>query len=294
MKKYFSREVIIGIITIISLFILYFGINYLKGVNLFKPSNHYYIKFDNVTDLQKSSPVYVDGFKVGVVNSIEYDYTKVGSIIAQINLDKKMKIQQGSYVELTSGLTTGASLHLRLNTYVSVYCEVGDTLNGNIKIGMMDYISGKVLPEIENMIPKIDSILTGLQYVVNHPALSQSLTYIEKTTSNLEKTTAQLNQVMRGDVPVILSNFKTISSELAAVSIELNSLDIEATYSSINKTLSDVEKLSEKLNSKDNNVGLLLNDRNLYDNLNTTIINASDLLQDIKKNPKNYVHFSIW
>ena len=119
MKKYFSREIIIGIAAVISLVFLFFGINYLKGVNLFKPTNHYYITFSNVTDLQKTSPVYVEGFKIGVVTNVDYDYSQPGNgnIIVQISLDKKMKIQSGSYVELTSSLTAGASIHLLLNTY---------------------------------------------------------------------------------------------------------------------------------------------------------------------------------
>ncbi len=294
MKKKFSKEIIIGVIAIISLFILFFGINYLKGINIFKPTNHYYVTFDNVTDMQKSSPVYVNGFKVGVVNEIVYDYEHKGSIVAQISLDKNMKIQSGSYVELTSGLTTGASLHIKLNTYVSSYCQIGDTIEGHLKKGMMDYVADSILPEIEDVIPRIDSILLGLQTIVNHPALTQSLNHIQNTTANLEKTTSNLNQMMVGDIPVILSNFKTISSDLTVVSSELKTLDIGTTLEKINATLADIEKVGKQLNSKDNNLGLLLNDRTLYDNLNTTVVNASDLLLDLQKNPKRYVHFSVF
>lgn len=294
MKKYFTKEVIIGIISIISLSILYFGINYLKGINIFKPSNHYYIRFNNVKDLQKTSPVYVDGFKVGVVNDIIYNYSKPGNIVVEVGLDKNMRIQTGSYVELSSGLTTGASLTIMLNTYVSSFCHVGDTIDGNLKLGAMEQVTETLVPQIELMMPKIDSILTGLQDIVNHPALSASLNHIQYTSSNLEKTSASLNKMLDGDVRAIVSNFKVISSDLTEVSSGLKELDIQTTYNSINTTMSNIERLSNQFNNKDSNIGLLLNDRSLYDNLNKTTENASDLLYDLKQNPKRYVHFSIF
>ena len=294
MKKYFSREVIIGIIALISLVILYFGINYLKGVNLFKPTNHYYVKFNNVTDLQKASPVYIDGFKVGVVNDIEYDFSRPGNIVALISLDKSMKVRSGSYVELTSSLTAGASLHIMLNNYVTTYYQIGDTLEGRLRIGAMDFISKSLLPQMENIIPKIDSILTGLNTIMNHQALKQSLVTIQRTTANLEASTANLNRMLNRDMPVILNNFKTVSSDFTEVSSGLKSLDLTTTYNSINKTLDNIESMTNQLNSKDNSLGLLLKDRTLYDNLNTTTENASNLLLDFKQNPKRYVHFSVF
>ena len=294
MKKYFSHEVIIGIITIFSLVLLYFGIDYLKGVNLFKPTNHFYVRFNDVTDLQKASPVYINGFRIGVVNNIEYDYDHPGNIVALISMNRYMKIQKGSHVELTSSLTAGASLHIMLNNDVSSYYQIGDTLEGKLRIGAMDVISKSLVPQIDNLIPKIDSILTGLQEIVNHPALAQSLTSIQHTTANLANSTAGLNKMLNGDVPAILNNFNTVSSNLTEVSSELKALDLKTAYNSLNTTLNNIEGMTNQMNRKDNSFGLLLNDRTLYDNLNTTSENASNLLLDLKQNPKRYVHFSIF
>ncbi|MCL2650615.1 MAG: MlaD family protein [Candidatus Azobacteroides sp.] len=294
MKKYFSRESIIGIIAVISLVVLFFGINYLKGVNLFKPTNHYYVRFENVTDLQNTSPVYVDGFKIGVVTNISYDYTRIGNILVQISLDKNMRIQTGSFVELSSSLTAGASLSIMLNKQVTSQYQIGDTIEGILKTGPMEMLTKTLVPKIDDIMPKIDSIVTGLQKIVNHPALLQSLNSIQNTTANLQKTTASLNQMMSGDIPVILGNFKTISSDLTEVSSELKSLDLTSAYNSLNVSLNNFEKLSNRFESKDNNIGLLFNDRTLYDNLNTTTENASNLLLDLKQNPKRYVHFSVF
>jgi len=294
MKKYFSRELIIGIVSVVSLLTLFFGINYLKGVNLFKPTNHYYVKFSDVTELQKTSPVYVDGFKIGVVSEINYNYNRPKDIAVQISLDKSMKVQSGSYVELTSSLTTGASLHIMLNTHVTSFCQIGDTIEGRLRTGPMEALTKTLVPQLENIMPKIDSLLTGLHNIINHPALSQSLVNIKHTTANLEYSTANLNKMMNKDVPVILDNFKVISTDFTEFGASLKSLDLTTAYSSLNTTLNNVENLSKQLRNNDSNMGLLLNDRALYDNLNATIDSASILISDIKKNPKRYIRVSVF
>jgi len=294
MKKYFSREIIIGIIAVISLSLLFFGINFLKGVNLFKPTNHYYVRFSNVSELQNTSPVYVDGFKIGVVTEIRYDYSRPGNILVQISLDKQMRVPTGASVELASSLTAGASLHLLFNKQETSYLQIGDTISGRLKLGPMEMLTNSLVPQIGEIIPKIDSILTGLQHIVNHPALMQSLNQLQQTTNNLAKTTATLNEIMSGDIPAIVSNFKTVSSDFTEVSSELKSLDITAAYNSLNVTLNNFEKLSNQFESEDNSIGLLFKNRALYDNLNITSENASNLLLDLKQNPKRYVHFSVF
>lgn len=293
MKK-ISREAKIGLITLIGLFLLYFGLNFLKGVDIFKPANHYYVKFDNVSELQKSSPIFVDGFKVGLVNDVIYDYRSNTGIVVEIALDKSMKIETGSYVKASASLTAGGSLSIVLNKHVTTYYSPGDTLEGRYPIGVMEKVSENIVPQIEVMLPKLDSILTGLQALVNNPALSRSMEYVAQSTSNLSKATSQLDKMLSNDFPVIISNFKTISSDFTDVSRNLKKVDFEATMHQVDATLKNLDKITQQMNSKDNTLGLLLNDRSLYDNLNVTSANASALLLDIKERPKRYVHFSIW
>lgn len=296
MKKIFTKEVIIGLVTIVSLFILYSGVNYLKGINILKPTNHYYVLMPNVAELQTSSPVYIDGFKVGQVNSIEYKFNSLNpeNIVVQISLDKQMKIQQGSYVELKSGLTSGAYLNLVLNKYVSAYHQIGDTIIGKTEIGLMEKVSTELLPQVENILPRLDSILLGIQVLVNHPALTQSLDHIEATTSNLQKSSNQLNTLLANDVPLIVSNLNKISSDFSVVSESIKKLDLQKTFDTVDKALENINQMTLQLNNPDSSLGLLLNDRSLYDNLDSTAKNASDLLKDLKENPKRYVHFSVF
>ncbi|MDR1719958.1 MAG: MlaD family protein [Dysgonamonadaceae bacterium] len=294
MKRYFTKEVIIGIITIISLFILYFGFNFLKGINIFKPTNHYYVRMANVTELQKSCAVYVDGFKVGLVNDIRYDYEHPGNIIVLISLEKGMKVQVGSYVELSSSLTGGASLSFKLNTHVTSYCHVGDTIEGVMKLGMMEQVAEELLPQMKDLLPRLDTILYSIQKIVAHPVFFESLDNISRITANLEMTSGELNKIVSNDIPVILRDFRTISSNVSQLTDNLNKVDLQSTMNLVNATVKNMEMATSQFNNKESSLGLLMNDRQLYDNLNSTANNASLLLEDLRKNPKRYVHFSVF
>ena len=294
MEKKFSKEVKIGIAAILSLVLLYVGINYLKGINLFKPANYYYVSCSNVKDITISTPVFVDGFKIGLVRSIEYDYSSVSNITLEISLDKGMKINKGSYVSIESSLLSGAILNIKLNNYITEYLKPGDTLEGRLKGGMMSSVEEEILPMVTDMMPKIDSILTGLQALVNSTALTQSLNNLENATKQLEASSLRLNAFLKNDVPEISSNLKTTTSNLSMFSDNLKKLELEQSINSLNSTLGNINTMSLKLNSRDNSLGLLLNDSLLYNNLNRTMENASGLLFDVKQNPKRYVRFSLF
>jgi phospholipid/cholesterol/gamma-HCH transport system substrate-binding protein len=274
--------------------LLYVGVNYLKGVNLFKPANYYYVSCTNVREITISSPVFVEGFRIGLVRNIDYDYSSANRITLEISLEKGMKINRGSYISIESTLLSGAELHLKLNTFTSEYCKPGDTIEGRLKSGMMSSVEEKLIPQFIDIMPKIDSILTGLQTLINNPALSRSLSHLENMTGQLETSSKRLNVLLQNDVPEIASHLKTASSGLSTFSSDLNKLDLEQSISRLNATLGHVNALTLKLNSTDNSLGLLLNDSLLYKNLNSTLDNASGLFLDLKRNPKRYVHFSLF
>jgi phospholipid/cholesterol/gamma-HCH transport system substrate-binding protein len=294
MMKKFSKEAKIGLAVIVSLVVLYVGVNFMKGINLFKPANYYYISCSNVTDITISSPVFVDGFKVGLVRDMQYDYASADKITVEISMDKGMKINKGSYVSIESTLLSGAQLHLKLNKYVSEYYHAGDTLEGRNKSGMMAAVEDRLLPDFVNLLPKIDSILAGLQTLINNPALANSLANLEATTNQLTTASRQLNTLLKGDLPEITGNLKLTTSNLSIFSDDLNKLDLQKSMNSLNSSLDNLNTMTLRLNSTDNSLGLLLNDTLLYRNLNFTLDNASGLLIDLKQNPKRYVHFSLF
>ncbi|MDR2146292.1 MAG: MlaD family protein [Tannerella sp.] len=293
MKK-FSKEIKIGLAAIVSLVLLYIGINFLKGINLFKPANYYYVACNNVADITISSPVYVDGFKVGLVRAMNYDYASIGKITLEISMDKGMRVNKNSYVSIESTMLSGAQLHLKLNKYVTEYHHPGDTLEGRNKAGMMSSIESEILPDVKNLLPKLDSILVGLNTLINSPALANSLANLETTTQGLTVATRQLNTVLQGDLPEITGNLKSTSSNLSVFSTNLNELDLRQSINSLNGSLGNLNSMTLRLNSTDNSLGLLLNDTTLYKNLNFTLENASGLLIDLKQNPKRYVKLSLF
>ena len=294
MKTVFTKEAKIGLVSIVSLALLYLGINYLKGVNLFKPVNHYYVAFSNVKGVTVSSPVFVEGFKVGLVREISYDYDTTGKISVLVSLEDKMRINKGSYITVVNSFLGGAELHIHLNTFVDDYFKSGDTIEGRMESDMMTAVQENLLPSIERMMPKLDSILGGLQTLVNHPALTQSLAHVEQTTASLEHSSRRLDQLLAKDVPVIVENLKGITTNFESVSGQLKALDLAGTMQAVDATLANLKLTTDKLNSADNSLGLLLNDRQLYDNLNGTMENASLLLLDLREHPKRYVHFSLF
>ena len=293
MMKYLTKEVRIGIAGIIALCILVYGINYLKGIHMFKPTNYFYVKFHNINGLTKSSPVFADGFRVGIVRDIYYDYAKPGNVIVEVELDTELRIPKGSTAELVSELMGGVRMNILLANNPREKYAVGDTIPGTMNNGMMES-AAKLIPKVEEMLPKLDSILISLNNILGDKSIPATLHSIEKTTANLAVVSLQVKGLMSNDIPQLTSKLNTIGDNFVVISGNLKEIDYAATFKKIDETLANVKILTEKLNSKDNTLGLLFNDPTLYNNLNATTENAASLLEDLKEHPKRYVHFSLF
>ena len=139
--KYITKEVRIGIAGIAALCILVYGINYLKGINMFKPSSYFYVKFHNVNGLTKSSPVFADGFRVGIVRDLYYDYTQPGKVIAEIDVNTDLRIPKGSTAELAAEMLGGVKMNLLLANNPREKYQIGDTIPGTLNNGMMEKVA---------------------------------------------------------------------------------------------------------------------------------------------------------
>lgn len=287
------KEVKIGIIGIVALAMLFFGINYLKGVRMFQPSSYYYVEFTNINGLTTSSPVFASGYKIGTVRDIQYNHANPGHVVVEVELDHEMKIPQGSSGELVTEMLGTVKMNLILSLQNKEAYQPGDTLPGFVNNGLMGVAEG-VMPKVEQLMPKMDSILNSLNQLLAHPALTATLENTEKLTANLDVTTRQLNKLMQNDLPQITSRMVTLADNFTVISENLKGIDYAETFQKIDATLQNVQSLSNKLNSKDNTVGLLLNDPTLYNNLSATTANAASLLEDLQAHPKRYVHFSLF
>ena len=287
------KEVKIGIIGILAIGMLIFGINYLRGVTMFKSSRSYYVEFNNINGLPTSSPVFANGYKIGLVRDIQYNYQKLGSVTVEVELDNDMRIPSGSKGELVTEMLGTVKMNLLLNLESQSYLQPGDTLQGFANNGIMG-VAETMVPKIEQLLPKMDSILSSLNQLLADPALAATLHNAEQVTANLNITTNELNKLMKNDLPKITGNLVTMSEDINTITHNLKGIDYAATMSRIDSTLYNVQLLTNKLNSKDNTVGLLFNDPTLYNNLSTTTANAASLLEDLKSHPKRYVHFSLF
>ena len=291
--KYITKEVRIGIAGIIALCVLVYGINYLKGINMFKPSSYFYVKFKNVNGLAKSSPVFADGVRVGIVRDIYYDYNQAENVVVEVELDTELRIPKGSSAELTSELMGGVRMDILLANNPREKYAIGDTIPGKLNNGMMESVAA-LTPQIEQMLPKLDSIMTSLNTILGDQSIPATLQSVEKMAANLEVTSGQLKVLMGRDIPQLTGKLNTLGDNFISISDNLKKIDYANTFNEIEQTLANVKIVTEKLNSKDNTVGLLLNDPQLYNNLNATTANAASLLEDLKEHPKRYVHFSLF
>lgn len=291
--KFFTKEVRIGLAGIIALFLLIYGINYLKGVNMFKPSSYMYASFKNVGGLAKSAPIYADGYKVGLVRDIIYNYNEVEHVVVEMELDTELRVPMGSKAELTPALMGGVEMSLLLANNPRQRYEVGDTIPGVLKGTMMDE-AANMLPQITNLIPKIDSILTSINTLVSHPALEQMLVAFDKSSKNIEAVTGEFNHLMKTDIPHLTEKLNVIGDNFAEVSGSLAKIELDQTYAKLDSAITNINHLTAQLTKDDNTLGLLLNDSALYNRLTETGNNAAKLLEDLKKNPKRYVQFSVF
>ena len=287
------KEVKIGIIGILALALLFFSINYLKGVKMFQSSTSYYVEFTDVNGLTTSSPVFASGYKIGIVRGLEYNHANPGHVVVEVELDKGMRIPKESKGELVTDMLGTVKMNLQLNLGCNEYYVPGDTLPGYVNNGLMG-IAEAAMPKLETMLPKMDSILSSLNQLLASPALTGTLNNAEKLTGNLEITTRNLNKLMQNELPVLTSKLTCIADNFVNISGNLKEIDYAGTMQKVDATLQEVKLLTSKLNSKDNTVGLLFNDPTLYNNLNATTANAASLLEDLKAHPKRYVHFSLF
>lgn len=297
MMKYFTKEVKIALTAIVAIALLFIGINFLKGVNLFKTSNRYHVVFTNINGLTVSTPVYANGYPVGIVRDIAYDYKNTGQVNVDIELDKEMRLPEGSKAELESDMLGSVKVNLILGKNPLKYVEPGDTLQGSMYYGALNKMEA-MIPTLERALPKLDSILGSLNKLLADPALAATLKNTEELTAELKTGAKQMNRLLAKDVSELTGRMNQIATNVETVTGQMARLDVVKTMGHVDTTLSNLQEMSllfnTKLRSRDNSLGLLLNDTRIYENLNHTMMSADSLLMDLKAHPKRYVHFSIF
>lgn len=293
-----KRNFIIGLCVIVALAILFFGIEFLKGVNVFKPANYYTASYTNVAGLQVSAPVSINGFKVGQVSSIEYEYDNPGHVLVEMSLDKSLKVTRGTKAVIEADLLGTATVHLEMAPGDD-YHVVGDRLVGETASGMMESVSQDLMPAVSRIMPTVDTLLTNVNTLVADPALAASINRLDAITATLANTLSKLDKSM-ASLPVVMNNVGAITNNLDSMSVNLTNLssqlvnsDIDATLDNVKTISSQLKELTTALNSDDSSIGQLIHDPALYNNLNSAAASLDSLLIDVKKNPKRYISIKL-
>lgn len=294
--KYFTNEVKIALMAFVGLVVLFFGLTFLKGLSLFSSDNTYYVQFKDVSGLSPSSPIYVNGFKMGVVERIDYDYSHPDRIVAAIGLDKKLSVPSGSWAEISSDLLGNVKLELRLGEATNRMLAVGDTIEGRMHEGVMDK-AAEMLPQVAQLLPKMDSILASINTLLEDPAIATTLHNTEQLTAqlasasnDLRRMSAQVGQrlpSMMGRADSMLANTEKLTGRLAEI-------DFAATMQRVDGMLANVQQLTAALNEGEGSLGLLLRDEDLYRRLTSTMRDVDSLLVDFKAHPMRYINVSVF
>lgn len=298
MDKLFSREVKIGISVLVALIALIFGINYLKGVNIFKSTNYYYASYTNVAGLAQSAPVMLNGYKVGLVQNVRYEYDNPGHVSVELSLDRQLRLPEGTTAAIVTDMLGTSTVELRMGTSTD-FIDTGSKIPGVEASGLMDKVSSELMPSIISIAPHIDSLVVALTAIAADPALASSVHRLNAIMANLEASTAQLNRVMpsilnnanagMANVNEITANIAQVSQALAVLSDDLKNMPLDSTLSNINNITANLDEATAKLNSSNSSLGLLLNDPGLYHNLNNSAAHVDSILIDLKKQPKRYI-----
>lgn len=296
MKKLFSKEVQIALVAIVGIIVLFFGMKFLKGMFLFSTDDSYYVEFDDISGVSVSCPVYANGYRVGVVEDVIFNYDSQDKIVAVLGLNKQLRLPKASTAEIASDLLGNVKLELKFGPDPVDIMEPGDTLSGKKQGGALAK-AADMLPQFEKMLPKVDSILASVNMLLMNPAIANSLHNVDQITAHLVTTTNELNRLtasLNQQMPGTLTKVDGLLDNTTTLTKNLSELDIAMTMAKVNSTLQNVEQMTAKLNSNEGTLGLLMRDQELYRNMASTMGHVDSLMIDLKQHPQRYVHFSLF
>ena len=291
--KRISREIKIGAAFIVALELLYFGINFMKGSNVFSRYNTYYTVLKHSGGLASSSAITVNGYQVGTVSNVAYDYTAPNRIVVTLRVAESLRLPKGSRAVVVSSMMDGSSISLKLAQGTEYYAD-GDTIGNGVANGMMAEVENVMLPQINAMIPKVDSLITALTTLVSNPSLTNSLSNVERISSKLDYTVDELNRVFHSELPQLMNSLQGTADNMNNITSDLATIDFAQTMERVDSTLASMQTLSAALMSDQSSVGRLLNDTAFYSNLNGVCTNANALIEDVKAHPARYINISVF
>ncbi len=290
--KRFSRELTVGLLGLVAIATIYLLINFFKSVNIFSNTDKYHIEFNDIGELTNSSPLYLNGCKIGNVSSIEHDFNKSDLVHLTVSVEKGLRIPEGSYAMIHNKLIGGSTIHLVLGKGSGTMAP-GSTMKGIIDAGTMGEVSN-MMQQVEAMLPNVSSMLISLDKILSNPAIMNTIDNLETLTGQLNTTSAELNSIVSNDIPTALEKVIKLEDDLLKVSSQLSEVDYVNMIASLEASLDNIQQITTALNAGEGTAGMLLKDTTLYTKLNETCKAAESLLQDLKENPKRYVNVTVF
>ncbi|MGM0375684.1 MAG: MlaD family protein [Bacteroidota bacterium] len=308
-----SREYRIAITVIVALAVLLFGVNFLKGKNLFDAGDIYYGVYSRVDGLTEASPVYYNGYKIGTVRKIDF-YPENQKFIVSLSLEKKLPVTDETEAQITSLDMMGTKAVKFVNVQEGTPIEPGDTIRTNVQGGLQDQLTKEIGPikdKMENLIVKLDTTLSGFSEVFsdqNNKNLAEGMNSFRGMMKNMEQSTAALDASL-GEGGAIQHSLARIDSltyavnqqrqaiqstmeNMAAFSGQLKAMNIDTMATRLDSSVIAVNSLLKKTNEGEGSLGMMLSDKGLYYNLLDASANFDRLLADIRHNPGRYINLS--
>ncbi|WP_321281416.1 MlaD family protein [Marinifilum fragile] len=311
-----SKDSIIGLVVIGAIVILIWGINFLKGFNMLSSEQSFCAKYERVDGLKKSSPVTLRGYKIGQIKSIQFS-SSADNLIVEFSISDEFQLPKDSEARIVSSDIMGTKEIQLIPGKSKLTLSTGDTLLGSIEGDLKEQVSMQMLPlkrKAENLMSSVDSVLSVIQYIFNKDTrenLTKSFGSIEQTFKKLESTSGTLDTIVTGQkthMENIISNVDSITTNLkennknisniltnfSSISDSLKAVEIAQTINNAKLTLKQSNEILEKINSGQGSMGMLINNDTLYTNLEAASNSLTNLLIDLKNNPKKYMHFSLF
>jgi phospholipid/cholesterol/gamma-HCH transport system substrate-binding protein len=312
-----TREAKIGIFTTICLASLFWGVNFLKGKNIFNRTNTYHAIFTRIDGLKKTDNVLVSGYKVGTVKGIRFEEGYTGRLVVTLQVERRYPLPLNSIAKLVSAdIMGGKAIKIEIAPNHDFH-QSGDTLISSIETGLVDQMIHEMVPvkeKAEQLMVEMKRVMEVVILVFNHENrtnIDQSILSLKESIANLERTTASFDTMLNKDTGVlteIFKNVRSISSNLeknnqeitniiqnfSTISDSLAKVDIASTLFQADSAINSFNQIVGKINRGEGSLGLLVNNDTLYNNLSKASYNLDLLLKDMKENPKRYVSFSIF
>jgi phospholipid/cholesterol/gamma-HCH transport system substrate-binding protein len=304
-----KTEIRIGFIVLATIALVIWGINYLKGKNVLKRTDVYYAVFDDISGLKLSGSIFIMGMKVGVINNIDFNENNYDKIIVALAVNKGITIPKNSTIELFSSDIMGNKALRILPSGEKENAKYGDTLVSSVQLDLVAGLQSELIPfkeKAEHAIVSLDSLVNTFKNImdpVTQKKLQQSIGSLNESTGSLAKQLAPGGSLQQ-TINSLMAFSKTLSdnkeklknvfTNLEEITDSVASSNLKSAILNMNKTFEQTQILLSGINSGKGSLGLLATNDSLYHNLESASNNLSVLLEDLNKNPKRYVHFSIF